>query len=84
VNPVGVSKKFRLLDVVASSQACASGAMTTRSTRVPAFDNLGDSSLPDVHETPSPRMTMEKPASPPPSASSEFLCFSFVILIVGP
>jgi hypothetical protein len=48
------------------------------------FDNLGDDSSPDVREAPSLGTTMEKPVSPLPSASGEFLCFSFMILTVGP
>jgi hypothetical protein len=77
-----VSKKFRMLDVVTSSQARVAGIVTTHTARVPAFNNLGDESSSDVHEAPSPGATMEKPASPPPSASGEFLRFSFVILTV--
>jgi hypothetical protein len=78
--PLGVSKKFCLLHVAASSQARAAGVATTHTARVPAFDNLGDDSSPDVREVPSPGATMEKPASPPPSTSGEFLRFSFMIL----
>jgi hypothetical protein len=78
-----VSKKFHLLDVVDLSQACAAGIVMTHTARVPAFDNLDDDSLPDVREAPSPGATMGKPASPPPSASSEFLHFDFAILTVG-
>jgi hypothetical protein len=79
--PVGVSKKFHLLDVVASSHELhAMGITTTRTTQVPAFDNLGDDSSPDVRKTPSPAKTVEKHASPPPSVSSKFLGFSFTLL----
>jgi hypothetical protein len=81
--PLGVSKFFCLLDVAFSSQAHAASAAMTRAARVPAFNNLSDDSSPDVCEAPSPGMTMEKPASPPPSASGEFLCFSFTILTMG-
>jgi hypothetical protein len=81
--PLRVSKKFRLLDVVDLSQACATGSMTTRTAWVPTFDNLGDDSSLDVRESPSPGTTMEKPASPPPLASGVFLRFSFTILTVG-
>jgi hypothetical protein len=51
--PIGVSKKFRLLDVVPSSHARATGATATHTPRVPAFDNLSDVSSPDVRKTPS-------------------------------
>jgi hypothetical protein len=81
--PVGVSKKFCLLDVAALSHARATSAVTTRTARV-AFDNLGDDSSPDVHEAPSPETTMEKHVSPLPSVSGEFLRFSSTILTVGP
>jgi hypothetical protein len=40
--PIGVSKKFCLLDVAASSHARAAGATMTHTSRVPAFDNLGN------------------------------------------
>jgi hypothetical protein len=81
--PLGVSKKFHLLDVAASCQACAVGVTTTRTAQVSAFDNLGDDSSPNVHEAPSLGATMEKPVSPPPSVPGEFFCFSFVILTAG-
>jgi hypothetical protein len=83
VKPLGVSKKFRLLDVAASCQACAVGVTMTRTALVSGFNNLGDDSSPSVHEAPSLGATMEKPASPPPSAPGEFFCFSFVILTAG-
>jgi hypothetical protein len=51
---------------------------------VPAFDHLGDNSSSDVREAPSSGTTMEKPVSPLPSASGEFLCFCFIILTVVP
>jgi hypothetical protein len=72
VKPLRVSKKIHMLDVAALSQARATGTMTTCAARVPAFDNLGDDSSLDVHEAPSSKTTMEKHASPPPLASSEF------------
>jgi hypothetical protein len=50
--PIGVSKKFCLLDVAASSHARAVSATATNIARVPAFDNLGNDSLPDVRKTP--------------------------------
>jgi uncharacterized coiled-coil protein SlyX len=50
---------------------------------VPAFDNLGDDSLLDVHEAPSLGRTMEKPVSPPPSMSVEFLHFGVTIFTMG-
>jgi hypothetical protein len=73
-----VSKKFHLLDVAISSHAHAHTA------RVPAFDNLDDDSTLDVHKTPSPERMTEKRVSPPPSASREFLRFSFTIFTVDP
>jgi hypothetical protein len=82
--PVGVSKNFRLLDVVASSHARVTGATATRTTRVLAFDNLSDDSSPDVREAPSPGKMMEKLVSPPPLVSGEFLHFSFVFFCCGP
>jgi hypothetical protein len=82
--PVGVSKKFFLLDVAASSLARTVGTTPTHTARVPAFDNLGINSSPDVREAPSPRKTIEKPVSPPPLVSGEFLRFSFTIFTVGP
>jgi hypothetical protein len=85
VRPVGVSKKFHLLDVAASShEPHAIGATTTCTTRVLAFDNLEDDSSPDVCKTPSPGKTIEKCVSAPPLVSGEFLCFSFMIFTVGP
>jgi hypothetical protein len=81
---VGVSKKFHILDVAASSHARTTGATTTRTVRVPAFDNLGDDSSSDVCEARSPRKMMEKLVSPPPLVSGEFLCFSFTIFATGP
>jgi hypothetical protein len=73
-----VSKKFRLLDVAISSHAHAHIA------QVPAFDNLDDDSTLDVHKTPSPERMTEKRVSPQPSASREFLRFSFTIFTVDP
>jgi hypothetical protein len=84
VKPVGVSKKFHLLDVAASFHAHVTGAAMTCAAQVPAFNNLGDDSSPDVHEAPSLGNTMEKPVSPPPLVSGEFLLFNFVIFTVGP
>jgi hypothetical protein len=78
--PLGVSKKFCLLDVAASSQCCAGGIAMTHIARVPAFDNLGNDLSPDVRGAPSLGETTEKPASLPPSASGEFLCLNFMIL----
>jgi hypothetical protein len=79
--PVGVSKKFRVLDVVCSSHRLhAVGVTLIRATRVPAFNNLGVDSFPDVCRTPSPAKMVEKRASPPPSVSGEFLHFSFALL----
>jgi hypothetical protein len=85
VKPVGVSKKFRLLDVVASSHELhATDVATTHTARVPTFDNLSDDSLPDVRETPLSEKMIEKRTSPPPSISGEFLCFSFALFTMGP
>jgi hypothetical protein len=80
---IGLSKMFHLLDVAASSHTHAMGAAATRTTRVLAFDNLGDDSPPDVHKTPSPERLLEKCVSPPPSVPGEFLRFSFMIFNVG-
>jgi hypothetical protein len=83
--PVGVSKKFHLLDLAASSHKPRSvGAATTRIARVSAFDNLDDDSSSDVRKTPSPGKMIEKHVSPPPSVSGEFLRFSFTIFPTGP
>jgi hypothetical protein len=82
--PVGMSKKILLLDVAALSHTHTTGTATTCTAWVRAFDNLDDDSSPDVHEAPSSGMTMEKPTSPPPSVSSEFLLFNFMILTMGP
>jgi hypothetical protein len=80
--PVGVSKTFHLLDVVASSHRLHTmGTTVTSATRVPAFDNLSDDSLPYLHKTPSLKKMVEKHASLPPSVSSEFLHFSFALLL---
>jgi hypothetical protein len=84
VKPVGVSRKFLLLDVATSSHTHTARAAITHTAQVPAFDNLGDDSSPDVRDAPSPGKTMEKPASPLPSVSSEFLCFSSTIFTMGP
>jgi hypothetical protein len=40
--PPEVSKMFRLIDVAASSRAHATGVVRTHTTRVVAFDNLGN------------------------------------------
>jgi hypothetical protein len=81
---VGASKKFHLLDVLASSHVHVIGTTMTRTARVPAFDNLGNGSSSDVHEALSPGKTMEKLVSPPPLVSGEFLYFSFRIFAAGP
>jgi hypothetical protein len=79
--PVGVSKTICLLDAVVPSLKLPTRniAMTHvgRVARVPAFDNLGDDSSPDVHKTPSPKRNMEKRMCPLPSTSGEFLLFKF-------
>jgi hypothetical protein len=74
VKPVGVSKKFCLLDVAAPSSGLRGAGLTMtrageRVARVVAFDNLGDDSLPDVRKTPSPMRAGEKRATPPSSIS---------------
>jgi hypothetical protein len=81
VKLLGISKKFHLLDVAASSHGFhAMGITATHAARVLAFNNLGDDSSLDVRKTPSPAKAVEKCASPPPSVSSEFLRFSFALL----
>jgi hypothetical protein len=78
---VGVSKKFCLLVVMASSHGFhVAGVTVTHATRVPAFNNLGDDSLLDVCKTPSPARMVEKRASPPSLVSGKFLFFSFLLL----
>jgi hypothetical protein len=85
VKPIGVSKKFDLLDVAASSHGpCTVSVAATYVAQVSVFDNLGDDSSPNVHKTPSPKRTGEKCASSPPSVSGEFLRFSFVLFTMGP
>jgi hypothetical protein len=82
--PIGLSKKFLLLDIAASSHAHTAVAAMTHIARSPAFDNLGDDSSSDVREAPSLERAMEKPISPPPSMSGELLCFGFAIFTMGP
>jgi hypothetical protein len=82
--PVGVSKKFYLLNVAASSHAHDVGAIETYTARVLTFNNLSDDSSPDVCKTPSPKRMIEKHVSPLPSVSGEFLHFSFTIFTAGP
>jgi hypothetical protein len=76
VKLVGVSKKFCLLDVAAPSRRPLTGGATMtrieRAARVPAFENLGDDSSPNVCKTPSPKRIAERRASPLPSMSDEF------------
>jgi hypothetical protein len=57
------------------------GIASTRTARVPTFNNLSDDSLLDVCKTPSPEKMVEKHASPPPSVSGEILHFSFALLL---
>jgi hypothetical protein len=57
--PIGVSKFFCLLDAPSSShgphdEALAMTKVGECAARVVAFDNLGDDSSPNVHETPLP------------------------------
>jgi hypothetical protein len=83
--PIGVFKKFRLLDVAASSHKPRTvGVATSRAARVPTIDNLDDDSSPEVCKTPSPKQTIEEHTSPPPLVSSKFLCFSFTLFTAGP
>jgi hypothetical protein len=57
--PVGVSKKVCLFDVAALSHGVHTVVLgvthVERTSRVPAFDNLGDDSSPDVHDIPPPK-----------------------------
>jgi hypothetical protein len=49
VKPIGVSKKFHLLDATGSSHGPHATSITaTHAARVSAFDNLGDDSSSDV------------------------------------
>jgi hypothetical protein len=59
-------------------------ATVTHTVWVPAFDNLGNDSSPDVREAPSSTRMMEKPVSLPHLVSGEFLRFGFTIFTVGP
>jgi hypothetical protein len=85
VKLVGVSKKFCLLDVAAPS--CMSphrGVAVThieRAARVPALDNLGDDSWPDVCKAPSPKRITERCASPPPSMSGELFWWALITIL---
>jgi hypothetical protein len=76
MKPVGVSKKFCLLDAAGSSHGPhVVGIAAICAARVLAFDNLIDDSLPDAHRTPSPVRTIERRGSPPLSMSGEFFVF---------
>jgi hypothetical protein len=80
---IGVSKKFCLLDVAASShEPYAVGATTT--ARVLAFDNLDDDSLIDLCETPPQQKMIEKCACLPHFVSGEVFYFSFALFTAGP
>jgi hypothetical protein len=84
-NPIGVSKKSRLLDAMGSShRPHTMGVAATHAAQVSTLDNLGDDSSPDVRRTPSPVQTIERRASPPPSVSGEFLCFGLTFVTAGP
>jgi hypothetical protein len=79
--PVGVSKKFHLLGVLASSHGLHTiGAVVTLIAQVPTFDSLGDDLSPDAQKNPSPTKMVEKCVSPSPSVSDEFLRFTFALL----
>jgi hypothetical protein len=72
--PVGISKKFCLLDVAAPSHGLHGAGLSVahageRAARVASFDNLGDDLSPDVCQTPPPKKAGEKCAAPPPSIS---------------
>jgi hypothetical protein len=83
--PVGVSKKFCLLDIAGSSHGPhTTDITTTHAAQVPTFDNLSNDSSLDVHRTPSHVWMIERHASPPPSVSGEFLCFSLAFVTTGP
>jgi hypothetical protein len=60
-----------LLDASSSSHGPCSGCPTAtkaseHTARVLAFNNLGDDSSPDVHETPLPQESKEERLPPPP------------------
>jgi hypothetical protein len=85
VKSVGVSKKFCLLDVAAPSRRPLTGGATVtrieRAARVPAFENLGDDSSPNVRKTPSPKRIAERRASPLPSMSDEFFLYALITVL---
>jgi hypothetical protein len=63
-----------MLDVMPSLHGFHTMDITaTHIAPMPAFDNLGGDSSPDVHGNPSPKRTGEKRVFSPPLASSEFL-----------
>jgi hypothetical protein len=71
---VGMSKKICLLDVMASSHGVCCAGLTAarageRAARVVAFDNLGNESSPNAHQTPSLKRAAEKCAAPLSSMS---------------
>jgi hypothetical protein len=90
--PIGVSKKFLLLDVAALPNAPhASGMTVVHVAWVVTFDNLGGDSSPDTRAIPSPKGRIEKRASSlkrmteectflQPSVSGEFLRCAFTLL----
>jgi hypothetical protein len=82
--PIGVSKKFCLLDAAGPSHGPhMTGVVRTHAAQVPAFDNLGDDSLLDVRRTPLLVWMIERLASLPPSVSGEFLCFTRAFITAG-
>jgi hypothetical protein len=84
VKPVGVSKKFHILDAPGlSHRPPTPGVTTTRAAQVPAFNNIDDDSSSDVRRMPSPVRTIERRVSLPPSVFGEFLCFSLAFVTVG-
>jgi hypothetical protein len=69
--PVGVSKKLCLLDAPSSSHGHRSGGAAIAkgsewTTRILAFDNLGDDSSPNVREAALPQENKEHLSPPPP------------------
>jgi hypothetical protein len=80
VKPIGVSKKFHLLDVATLSHGLHTACHRDSRCLSAAFDNLDDDSLSDVHKTPLPTKTIEKHPCPPPLVFGQFMYFSFTLL----
>jgi hypothetical protein len=83
----GVSKKFCLLDLPAPShghhnEGRSMTHMSKCSTRVVAFNNLGEDLSLEVRKTSSPtRARGKRPV--PPSTSGQFFCYGFALLPWG-